>query len=73
MLVCVAGREQQVYGNLYPPFTDSVQYLTPISAKAYEEIFPKSRHRVVSKKSGKTNLVERFNCTLRQRVSRLVR
>jgi IS1 family transposase len=40
---------------------------------AYEEIFPKSRHRVVSKKSGKTNLVERFNCTLRQRVSRLVR
>lgn len=27
----------------------------------------------VSKKSGKTSLIERFNCTLRQRVSRLVR
>ena len=40
---------------------------------AYEEIFPESRHRAVGKKSGKTNLIERFNCTLRQRVSRLVR
>lgn len=40
---------------------------------AYEEIFPSSRHRAVSKHSGKTNLIERFNCTLRQRVSRLVR
>ena len=40
---------------------------------AYEEIFPKSRHRAVGKKSGKTNLIERFNCTLRQRISRLVR
>lgn len=40
---------------------------------AYEEIFPKSRHRAVGKKSGKTTLIERFNCTLRQRVSRLVR
>ncbi len=40
---------------------------------AYDEIFPKSRHRAVDKKSGKTNLIERFNCTRRQRVSRLVR
>ena len=40
---------------------------------AYEKIFPAPRHRSVSKKSGKTSLIERFNCTLRQRVSRLVR
>lgn len=40
---------------------------------SYEEIFPSSRHRAVEKRSGKTNLIERFNCTLRQRVSRLVR
>lgn len=40
---------------------------------AYEQIFPASRHKAVSKKSGKTNFIERFNCTLRQRVSRLVR
>ncbi len=40
---------------------------------AYNQIFPDCRHRAVSKKSGKTNGIERFNCTLRQRVSRLVR
>jgi insertion element IS1 protein InsB len=40
---------------------------------AYEEIFPRKRHRSVGKESGKANHIERFNCTLRQRVSRLVR
>lgn len=40
---------------------------------AYEQVIPQSRHRAVSKNSGKTNSVERFNCTLCQRVSRLVR
>ena len=40
---------------------------------AYNQIFPESRHKAVSKTSGKTNGIERFNCTLRQRVSRLVR
>jgi hypothetical protein len=32
-----------------------------------------ARHRAISKLARKTNHVERFNCTLRQRVSRLVR
>lgn len=40
---------------------------------AYEEIFPDPRHRAVGKESGQTNHIERFNCTLRQRISRLVR
>jgi IS1 family transposase len=40
---------------------------------AYEQVIPASRHRAVGKNSGRTNLIERFNCTLRQRVSRLVR
>lgn len=31
------------------------------------------RHRAVGKESGQTNHIKRFNCTLRQRVSRLVR
>jgi len=41
--------------------------------KAYAEVFPSKRHQAVGKNSGKTNHLERFNCTLRQRVSRLVR
>jgi IS1 family transposase len=40
---------------------------------AYEEILPSKRHRPTDKKSGKTCHIERFNCTMRQRVSRLVR
>lgn len=40
---------------------------------SYEEIFPSKRHIQVGKESGKTSYIERFNCTMRQRVSRLVR
>jgi len=40
---------------------------------AYNEIFPANRHHSVGKESGKTIHIERFNLTLRQRVSRLVR
>lgn len=40
---------------------------------AYERVIPLKRHRVVGKDSGKTNLIERFNCTLGQRISSLVR
>lgn len=41
--------------------------------QAYECVFPTTRHKPVSKNSGKTSHIERFNNTLRQRVSRLVR
>ena len=40
---------------------------------AYEGILPSKRHRPVGKESGKTNHIERFNNTMRQRISRLVR
>ena len=40
---------------------------------AYEQVLPQNRHRAVAKESGKTNRIERFNLTLRQRISRLVR
>jgi IS1 family transposase len=36
-------------------------------------VFPKKRHKSVSLDSGKTNYIERFNNTMRQRRSRLVR
>ncbi|MCI4624955.1 MAG: hypothetical protein L3V56_03245, partial [Candidatus Magnetoovum sp. WYHC-5] len=38
-----------------------------------EMFFLIKRHRSVGKESGKTNYIERLNCTLRQRISRLVR
>jgi IS1 family transposase len=39
----------------------------------YNFIFPKKRHKSVGKETGLTSYIERFNNTLRQRVSRLVR
>jgi IS1 family transposase len=40
---------------------------------AYGIVFPKKRHRVVGKDTGQTNYIERFNNTMRQRISRLAR
>ncbi|PSO52651.1 MAG: hypothetical protein BRC34_11200 [Cyanobacteria bacterium QH_1_48_107] len=41
--------------------------------ESYAKVFPHKRHRPVGKETGLTNLIERFNNTLRQRLSRLVR
>lgn len=40
---------------------------------AIDAIFPKKRHKSVAKGTGQTNYIERFNGTMRQRISRLVR
>ncbi len=39
----------------------------------YHGVIPSERHKAISKKARKTNHIERFNNTPRQRVSRLVR
>ena len=39
----------------------------------YEGVIPAAQHRAINKKARKTNHIERFNNTLRQRLSRLVR
>lgn len=41
--------------------------------EAYEKVIPYTGHRAVGKETGQTNHIERFNRTLRQRVSRPVR
>lgn len=41
--------------------------------EAYKGVIPEAQHEVCGKESGLTSGIERFNCTLRQRVSRLVR
>jgi len=37
---------------------------------AYRDVFPEKRHRAVGKETGKTSDIERFNNTMRQRISR---
>lgn len=39
---------------------------------AIATVLPSKPHRVVGKESGLTNRIERFNCTLRQTISRLL-
>ena len=41
--------------------------------KAYSAVIPAEQHTAVGLRSGHTAHVERFNCTLRQRLARLVR
>jgi len=41
--------------------------------EVYKGVIPSVQHRAITKLARKTNHVERFNCTLRQRASRLVR
>ncbi len=40
---------------------------------SYDCVFPTTRHKSVGKETGHTSHIERLNCTIRQRVSRLVR
>lgn len=74
--VCVGERNRQGAKGLWQSLPSVYRQCAVCYTdfwSAYEQVFPKSRHQAVSKKSGKTNHIERLNCTLRQRVSRLVR
>jgi IS1 family transposase/transposase-like protein len=63
---------KQLWNSLPPVYRQCAVCYTDFWA-AYACIFPSKRHQPVGKDSGKTNHIERFNNTLRQRVSRLVR
>jgi insertion element IS1 protein InsB len=58
-------RIPQIYRNNATFYTDGLA--------AYKTVLPVKSHRVCAKSSGQKNIIERFNCTLRQRVSRLAR
>ena len=59
------ARIPEAYRQLATFYTD--QYVV------YAGVMPAVQHRAISKLARKTNHIERFNNTLRQRVSRLVR
>ena len=63
---------RQLWESLPPVYRQCAVAYTDFWA-AYALVFPSNRHHAVGKETGKTNHVERFNNTLRQRVSRLVR
>jgi len=53
-------------------YREQATFYTDQSA-VYTGIIPAAQHKAITKHARKTNHIERFNNTLRQRVSRLVR
>jgi insertion element IS1 protein InsB len=61
------------YGKLYLRCIANAPSPTPISGEHYGAVLPSKRRRATGKRTGKTSYIERFNNTLKQRVSRLMR
>ena len=74
--VVIGARDEaaafQLWQSLPPLYRQCAVAYTDFWA-AYGAVLPSKRHRAVGKETGKTSYIERFNNTLRQRVSRLVR
>ena len=62
---------ENFYSKLVEEYLDLKSYSDCNSC--YESVFSSMTHRCTSKKEGKTNHIERFNLTLRQKLSRLIR
>lgn len=74
--VCIGARDEAAACNLWqslPPVYRQCAIAYTDFWAAYGSVLPSKRHRAVGKETGKTSYIERFNNTLRQRVSRLVR
>ncbi len=63
---------KKLWDSLPPVYRQCAVAYTDFWA-AYGAVFPSQPHKAVGKETGKTSYIERFNNTLRQRVSRLVR
>ena len=63
---------KQVWANLPAVYREQATFYTDQYA-VYTGIIPAAQHKTITKHARKTNPIERFNNTMRQRVSRLVR
>jgi IS1 family transposase len=63
---------KQLWTNLPAVYREQATFYTDQYA-VYTGIIPAAQHKAITKHARKTNHIERFNNTLRQRVSRLVR
>lgn len=63
---------QRIWESLPPDYRRRAVIYTD-HWEAYATVLPSKRHRAVDKGSGETNHIERFNNTLHQRCSSLVR
>jgi insertion element IS1 protein InsB len=63
---------KQLWANLPAVYREQAMFSTDQYA-VYTGVIPAAQHKAITKQARKTNHIERFNNTLRQRVSRLVR
>jgi insertion element IS1 protein InsB len=63
---------QRLWAKIPPAYRQHATFYTD-QYVVYEGVIPAAQHKAISKLARKTNHIERFNNTLRQRVSRLVR
>ncbi len=68
-----AGKTRENSGNPFRLHIVNALLFIVIYLNPYIGVLPSKRHRPQAKRTGKTNHIERFNNTMRQRVSRLVR
>jgi insertion element IS1 protein InsB len=66
------GSAKQLWAKIPAVYRERATFYTDQYA-AYIGVIPAAQHRAITKHARKTNHIERFNNTLRQRVSRLVR
>lgn len=72
----VGSRDREAAKQLWQKIPQNYQQQADFYTDLYEsyvDVIPEKQHHRVIKQSGLTNHIERFNNTLRQRVSRLVR
>src|SRR5262245_57461594 len=69
---CSHESAQQLLANLAAMYGEQATFFTD-QYVVYTGSIPVAQHRAITKHSRKTNHIERFHNTLRQRVSRLVR
>jgi insertion element IS1 protein InsB len=63
---------EQLWTKLPPVYQQQATFY-PDLYEVYKGVIPPAQHKAITKKARKTNHVERFNNTLRQRISHLVR
>ncbi len=63
---------KELWANIPTVYREQATFHTDQYA-VYKGVIPAEQHRAITKKARNTNHIERFNNTLRQRVSRLVR
>src|ERR671915_2367220 len=66
------GSAKQLWANLPAVYREQAIFYTD-QYEVYKGVIPAAQHKAITKKARKTNRIERFNNTLRQRVSRLAR